>query len=109
MPYIGAFSLLPYMAGQRYIVPVFNRLAAAALLGGLTLVLLNYFWSTRSIGGFFFFFFISLFESLWSRSMKQIQTGDARLKDNGAGRISKITHKNRRFGARTRGFSHGSN
>lgn len=33
------------MAGQRYIVPVFNRLAAAALLTGsvLTLVLLNYF------------------------------------------------------------------
>lgn len=45
--YLGSFSPLPYMAGQRYIVPVFNRLAAAALLGGsvLTLVLLNYFWS----------------------------------------------------------------
>lgn len=33
------------MAGLRYIVPVFNRLAAAALLRGfiLTLLLLNYF------------------------------------------------------------------
>lgn len=39
------FSPLPYMAGQRYIVPGFNRLAAAALLTGfiLTLMLLNYF------------------------------------------------------------------
>lgn len=39
------------MAGQRYIVPVFNRLAAAALLRGsvLTLVVLNYFWSKKSI------------------------------------------------------------
>ena len=45
MRYLGAFCPLPYMAGQRYIVPVFNRLAAAALLGGfvLTLVVPNYF------------------------------------------------------------------
>lgn len=51
MRYFGAFSPLPYMAGLRYIVPVFNRLAAAALLRGfnLTLVMLNYFWSTKSI------------------------------------------------------------
>lgn len=42
-----AFSPLPYMAGQRQLVPVFNRLAAAALLRGsaLTLLMLNYFWS----------------------------------------------------------------
>lgn len=42
-----AFSPLPYMAGQRQLVPVFNRLAAAALLRGFTLTLqmLNYFWS----------------------------------------------------------------
>lgn len=45
MRYFGAFCPLPYMAGQRYIVPVCNRLAAAAPLGGfdLTLVVLNYF------------------------------------------------------------------
>lgn len=50
-PHFGAFSPLPYMAGQRYIVPVFNRLAAAALLLGfsfLTLVVLNYFWSKEN-------------------------------------------------------------
>lgn len=43
--HFGAFSPLPYMAGQRYIVPGFNRLAAAALLTGfiLTLMVLNYF------------------------------------------------------------------
>lgn len=34
MPHFVAFSPLPYMAGQRYIVPVFNRLAAAALFRG---------------------------------------------------------------------------
>lgn len=46
MRYFGAFAPLPYMAGQRYIVPVFNRLSAAALLRGfiLTLVVLNFFF-----------------------------------------------------------------
>ena len=44
------------MAGQRYIVPAFNRLAAAALLAGsvLTLAVLNYFWSKKNIGSCLF-------------------------------------------------------
>lgn len=42
------------MAGQRYIVPVFNRLFAAALLRGfvLTLVVLNFFFEARKAWAF---------------------------------------------------------
>lgn len=54
MRYFGAFAPLPYMAGQRYIVPVFNRLSAAALLRGfiLTLVVLNFFFEARKAWAF---------------------------------------------------------
>lgn len=92
MRYFGAFAPLPYMAGQRYIVPVFNRLSAAALLRGfiLTLVVLNFFLKREKLG---LFRVVSFF---MAASAHRTQTKFAVFADYGLWR-SQFTRKNCTF------------